>query len=173
MTGRGSKVPARRHAGPITKPEPHSPKWDAIISYAYLRILGETQKTAAEAAGIGERSGREYEVQTWWPDAVDEAERRWLNGMRAKARRSIQKKVEESDWQATRFTLENLDPNFQKRGSISVTDTGGNEVGMSGAEVVLYLPDNRRGDISYEEAQAAQFGVVEAEVPPETETAGQ
>ena len=62
---------------------------EKALSVAYLRILGGTQKEAAEAAGCSERSVRGWEAADWWPEIQVEAESRWLPGLIAKARGTL------------------------------------------------------------------------------------
>ena len=55
--------------------------WDKAVSVAYLRLRNDSQKDAAKAAGIGQRTVRRWENSEWWPKACFEASSRWLHGL--------------------------------------------------------------------------------------------
>lgn len=69
-------------------PKPHR-NWDKIVSVAYFRLLGWTQKEAAASARVAERTVREYESHDAWPAAVEEARDRWHVGLEVRARGSL------------------------------------------------------------------------------------
>ena len=69
--------------------------WDKAISVAYLRATGDSQEAAANQAGICERTVTAWEASPWWPDAVAEAHKRWLNGCDAKARRALRRALDD------------------------------------------------------------------------------
>ena len=71
--------------------------WEMVISVAYLRLTGSTQEQAALGAGCGERTIREWETCSWWPEAEAEANRRWLRGMDARARDAINRAFGDPD----------------------------------------------------------------------------
>ena len=54
--------------------------WDKAVSVAYLRLLGVTQEKSAQQAGCSKRSIVSWEASKWWPDAMNEARQRWLQG---------------------------------------------------------------------------------------------
>lgn len=62
---------------------------ERAISAAYLRLLGASQADAAEAAGAGERTLRQWEACSWWPEIQAEASQRWLAGATGKARTAL------------------------------------------------------------------------------------
>lgn len=63
--------------------------WEKAVSVAYLRSIDYTQKEAAEAAGVGERTIQHWEKQPWFGEAIMEAHSRWLAGVATGARRGI------------------------------------------------------------------------------------
>jgi hypothetical protein len=63
--------------------------WDAAVSAAYLRGLGQTQKDSAECAGIGIRTLQTWEHSPWWKEVQAEAHSRWLNGIVGKTKKAI------------------------------------------------------------------------------------
>ena len=62
---------------------------DKALSAAYLRILGHTQTEAESGAGCAERTVRQWESCSWWPEILAEAESRWLSGLMSKARGTL------------------------------------------------------------------------------------
>lgn len=60
--------------------------WDKAVSAAYLRSIGFSQPKAAASAGVGERTLARWELSAFWKDALDEAQDRWLSGLRQNAR---------------------------------------------------------------------------------------
>jgi hypothetical protein len=71
---------------PVKNPE----NWDKCVSVAYLRLIGQTQEQAADSAGVGVRTVHTWEHCSWWADCQAEASRRWLVGLEAKARATLQ-----------------------------------------------------------------------------------
>jgi hypothetical protein len=69
--------------------------WDTACSAAYLRLLGATQKQAAEGAGCSVRSIGVWETCSWWADALAEARQRWLRGGDAAAMTGIMKALKD------------------------------------------------------------------------------
>jgi DNA-binding XRE family transcriptional regulator len=99
--------------------------WEKVISVAYLRTLGHTQVEAAEAAGVGERTIRDWESEAWWPAATAEACAKWLSGATAKARRAINAALDANDAQSARWLLERMEPALgppKQRSEISGAD---------------------------------------------------
>ena len=97
------KVP--NSGDPVTAPQDR----DKAVSVALLRLLGASQEAAAEAAGAGERTVRQWETCSWWPEMLAEASRRWLAGLAAKARKGLERGVEE-DGRLALKVLERLEP---------------------------------------------------------------
>lgn len=84
--------------------------WEKALSVAYLRCLGQTQKVAAEAAGVGERTIQAWEASSWWHTAVAEANARWLAGVAEKAKRALAISLDANDAQSARWVLERMLP---------------------------------------------------------------
>ena len=70
--------------------------WDNRVSAAYFRMCGFTQKDAAKAAGISERTIRTYESHESWGDAKDEARNRWFVSLDVRARGALYRDLDES-----------------------------------------------------------------------------
>lgn len=68
------------------KPHMH---WDKMVSAAYLRMLDHTQEEAAEAVHRSPRTIREWESDPRWELARQEAQDRWLSGLRRTCRQTI------------------------------------------------------------------------------------
>ena len=71
--------------------------WDKAVSVSYLRLIGLTQKKAAKAAGMGERTLRRFELSEWWPDACGEAVDRWMQQLAIECRTTIMAAVKAGD----------------------------------------------------------------------------
>ena len=52
--------------------------WDNRVSVAYFRMCGLTQKEAARAVGVSERTIRNYEAHPSFCEAKNEARNRWF-----------------------------------------------------------------------------------------------
>lgn len=119
---------------PVKKPQ----DYDKALSVAYLRLLGATQETAAERAGVGIRTIRSWEYSDWWPDAIAEASRRWLQGLEAKARAKLEADMDASlALKILERRLPELAPPTQR------TDlTSAGERLPTSIEVVLVTPPN-------------------------------
>jgi hypothetical protein len=69
--------------------------WDKAVFAAYLRLIGETQKSAARIAGVGKRTLERWEMSEFWHDACEEAARdRWLKHLVTRARMSLTKNID-------------------------------------------------------------------------------
>lgn len=80
----------KRRTTPEIKSSVSKPKdWDKAVSAAYLRMMNETQETAAKAVGAGYRTLQAWEGSDWWDTAVTEARQRWLRGGDRLAMQSI------------------------------------------------------------------------------------
>ena len=64
-----------------------------MVSAAYLRIIGHTQKETATAVGRSERRIRDWENSVHWPGAQAEARARWLDEAGDAARRAVLKSI--------------------------------------------------------------------------------
>ena len=89
----------------VNKPQ----NWDKAVSAAYLRLLGLSQKKAAKAAGIGERTLARYELSDWWPEACGEAVGRWMQQLEIECRSTIMAAVKAGDVTTAVKMLERLD----------------------------------------------------------------
>lgn len=81
---------------------------DQALSCAYLRHLGASQEEASKATGISARTLSRWESCSWWRDVQREAADRWLAGLAARARRGLERAVEE-DGRLALSVLERLD----------------------------------------------------------------
>ena len=77
---------------------------------ARLLLLGATQAEAAEAAGVGARTIRDWKVTDWWPDYVERARSTIHDQVEAYALRAVLESVREGDAQSARWVLERLRP---------------------------------------------------------------
>lgn len=77
-------------ADPVSGPADH----DKALSVAYLRMLDATQPEAAAAAGCSERTVRNWEASSWWPEIQREAEEKWLSGIVAQARKLFEDEMD-------------------------------------------------------------------------------
>jgi len=58
---------------------------DKAIAVAMLILRGESQGSAAEAAGVGKRTVERWVHCSWWPDITAEVADRYLSGLHDKA----------------------------------------------------------------------------------------
>lgn len=130
--------PAEKPPG-VKKPQ----DWEKAVSVAYLRAIGHTQIEAAEGAGCGVRTLRDWEKSPWWRDAMAEARGRWLQGAEAFARRGILSAlVDQGEYaQMSRFVAERLIPEMKppKRRS-EHSAPGGGPVEVT-ARMLYYHPE--------------------------------
>jgi hypothetical protein len=64
------------------EPAPRPKHWDNMVRAAMMRVLGATQKEAAEAAGRSERTVRDWEGSPLWREALVEVEGLWLQDLK-------------------------------------------------------------------------------------------
>ena len=64
--------------------------WEKWVLYAYLRMLGATQNSAASAVGRKKRTCQEWqEDRALFAQAREEARQRWLNDVTDAARKTL------------------------------------------------------------------------------------
>lgn len=125
-------------------PEPHR-HWQRIVDVAYFRLLGWTQKEAAAAVGINQRTVREYESHAAWPEAVKSAGDRWHTSLAVRARGTLYQDLDpkRARGDLALKVLERLDMRLappNQRYQHSGVDGGPIET----KQVHVYIPDNRR-----------------------------
>jgi hypothetical protein len=142
--GGGKKTAARRR--PNSKPaEPKKPvHWDERVSAAYLRMLGATQKQAAESVGRSERTIFAWEHQASWASALAEARARWLKGCDAAAMRALLKGLQESEQATARWWADRRLPELKPPTVRAHLDVDANV--SSKAEVHVHFPEHADGD---------------------------
>jgi hypothetical protein len=86
---------------------------EKALSAAYLRLTGCTQAEAASAAGVGERTLRTWETCSWWGEIKAEASGRWLDGLRTKTRKAIERLIDGLEPATVRFAAERIMDEFQ------------------------------------------------------------
>jgi hypothetical protein len=78
-----------KRSADVPQPKLHA-HWDKLVSAAYLRMLGATQKEAATAVGRTDRAIRGWESDTeTWAAARAEARDRWLTDLTDRARGTL------------------------------------------------------------------------------------
>ena len=116
--------------------------WDKRMSVGFLRILGATQREAANAVGISERTVRTWEHEASWPDAIAEARSRWLDAAGDRARRALWVGLGANDQASARWVLERVEPALAA--PVQRTEVTGANGGPLGTMVQIYLPENLR-----------------------------
>lgn len=86
---------------------------DKALSVAYLRMIGLTQVDAAKSAGVGERTIRDWEKCSWWPEVQAEARHRWLNDLMDASRATLLKSIKAGGFTEALTILERMDPDFR------------------------------------------------------------
>lgn len=99
----------------VTRPA----NWDRATSAAYLRLLGSSQQEAADQIGVDRVTVTRWEASDWWPSAVAEAKNRWLSGLAAKARTSVELAVPD-DARLAMTVLERLEPALNPKATMEV-----------------------------------------------------
>jgi hypothetical protein len=89
--------------------------WDKMVLAAYLRIMGRTQKEAAEAAGRSERTIQAWEASELWREAEQEAEEdTFLRSLKHASMRAVLQNVEDGNpmlgWDALQRLIPQLAP---------------------------------------------------------------
>jgi len=97
-----SSMPTKHeHAGSVpAKPRLTVKKprnWDTAVSAAYFRLIGASQKAAAEAANVDVGTLRKWSYSEWWPDAQQEAENRWVTDITAETRKGLMRGLKDKD----------------------------------------------------------------------------
>jgi hypothetical protein len=109
--------PCFQHGGRATAVETviKPQDWGKAVSVAFLWLVIGTQKGAAEAAGIGERTMNRWVISPWWPDACAEAKQRWLSHLTLESMRTLIRKVSEGDADKAWDVLQQFDDDFRPR----------------------------------------------------------
>jgi hypothetical protein len=96
---------------PASAPDPRPKQWEKWVLYAYLRMLGTTQKDAATAVGRQKRTCQEWEEhRTLYAAAKEEAKQRWLGDVIDTARGTLLKSLREGNAELALKILERVDP---------------------------------------------------------------
>lgn len=87
------------------------PNWHKWLMAAYMRQLGATQEEAASAAGVCERTIRNWEARAdLWDLAVQQSRKLWANEVTAAARARVLAAIRsEQDTDTARWWLERTD----------------------------------------------------------------
>lgn len=119
--------------------------WDKMVSAAYLRMLGATQKTTAKAVGRIERTIRQWEadVETWNAARV-EARERWFADADADARAAITARLRACDGDVARWFLERTDDRLTPpRVRAEISGPGGGPMEVAVTRQVVPAATNR------------------------------
>lgn len=92
---------------------------EQATSAAFLRLLGATQQEAADAVGVGRVQISKWENSEWWPSIVESAKSRWLDGLAAKARSSVEAAIPD-DARLALQVLERLEPALNPKATMEV-----------------------------------------------------
>lgn len=103
---------------PLAVRKPHD--WEKATSAAFLRILGATQQEAADSVGVARQTVVKWEHSEWWPEAMDDAKQRWLAGLHAKARVSVENGLQD-DARLAFMVLERLEPTLHPKAALEVS----------------------------------------------------
>ena len=76
---------------PHDEDETQAPQdWEKAYSVGYLRLTGSTQEEAGKEVSVCRDTVMRWESCSWWKDVLAEASRRWLSGLEAKARKTLE-----------------------------------------------------------------------------------
>ena len=120
--------------------------WDNLVSVAYFRMCGLTQKEAARAVGVSERTIRNYEAHPSFCEAKNEARNRWFVSLGLRARAALFSALgEKGKGDLGLKVLERLDPR------LAPPNQRYEHSGLDGSpieRVHVYIPDNGRDRVS-------------------------
>jgi hypothetical protein len=92
---------------------PRPKQWEKWVLYAYLRMMGATQKDAGSAVGRAKRTVQDWEQATeWYAQARDEARQRWLVELTDAARLTLLTTIRKGHGVLALQVLERLDEAF-------------------------------------------------------------
>lgn len=92
---------------------------EKATSAAYLRLMGATQEQAGKAVGVARQTVVKWEASDFWPSAVETAKSRWLAGLAAKARASVETAIPD-DARLAFSVLERLEPALNPKATVQV-----------------------------------------------------
>jgi hypothetical protein len=96
---------------PAPAPDALPKQWEKWVLYAYLRMLGATQKDAASAVGRKKRTCQVWEEhRALYAQARDEARQRWLGDVVDTARATLLKSLRDGAGELALKVLERIDP---------------------------------------------------------------
>ena len=104
------KAPAESAAWGDIPTKPHDRQ--KAVCAAYLWLIHDEVKSAAEGAGVGERTMQRWVRAPWWPEICAEAERNWLRHLTITARRELTRALIGNGELALKI-LERRDPNLR------------------------------------------------------------
>lgn len=121
-------------------PEQLPTNWPRWLMAAYIRSMGASQKKAATAAGVSERTVRTWENEKpeLWKRAREEARELWASDMDGAARARVLTAVrDEDDTQTAKWWLERMDPGLRQAKLEELTAGKGSGTGGGGVELVI------------------------------------
>lgn len=117
-----------RKTAPTDPPEKPHAHWDKVVSAAYLRIIGHTQRDAAIGVGRSLRSIQSWEADSeLWALARAAARDRWFSNVTDVARATVLKGAAKDPDLSLRL-LERIDPDLAPRSKHEITGTDGGPV---------------------------------------------
>jgi hypothetical protein len=95
----------------LPAPAPPRPKhWERLVLFAYLRMMGSTQKDAGSAVGRSRRTAQAWEEnKPLYAQAREEARRRWLAEVSDAARQALLATLRQGHGELAWRVLERLD----------------------------------------------------------------
>ena len=105
-------LPATASASP-SEVAPRPKHWERVVLYAYLRMMGHTQKHAAHAVQRSERRAQEWEENRGlYAQAREEARQRWLTEATDAARQTLLASIRDGAGDLALKLLERIDPDL-------------------------------------------------------------
>jgi len=95
-------------------------KWDlAVLAAYYYQVAGDlSENQFADLVGVTRKTLYRWRISPWWPEACEEAARRYHPEVKIESRRTLLGAIrtkgdgEPGDVQSARWALERLDPEF-------------------------------------------------------------
>jgi predicted HicB family RNase H-like nuclease len=136
-------------------------KRDKAVSTAYLRLLGKSQVEVSEIVGISTNTISAWERAEWWPLIRQEAADRWMSGLAAKARVSLESAIK-TDGKLSLAVLERLEPALapaKARQEVSINNN------VPQTLVIRHEIVDPKPPVIEVTAEDGEFCIVEAEAP--------
>ena len=100
-------------SAPSQAPQLRPRHWEKLVLFAYLRMMGSTQKDAGRAVGRSKRTAQDWEyAAALYAEAREEARKRWLGEVGDAARAGLLRALKGDAGDLALKVLERLEPDL-------------------------------------------------------------